>query len=146
MYPYDFANNSNPQLQNLIAQSLQAQQPAQQASVHTPKVNGRNGADAFYLPPNSDTLVLDMNEAIVWSIQTDSAGYKTVTPFDISPHKEFKPEDKFNQLEQRLKRVEEALNGKSNNPGANWKQQRNDAGNRGDVKGRVPAAVPAESC
>lgn len=126
MYPYD------TQLQTALLNSVN-----QQASVHTPRVNGRAGAEAYNLGPNSDVLLLDQNAAIVWSVQTDGAGYKTVTPFDISPHKEIKAEDRFQSLEDRIARLEEALNnGKSNNSKFNPKQQQHhDAGNGGNAQG-----------
>ena len=132
MWPYD----NNPyaqQVQNLLSQQIQP--TVQQPQIHTPKVNGRNGAEAFSLAPNSDVLLLDMNDAIIWSVQTDSAGYKTVTPFDIAPHKEVKAEDRYKQLEDRIARLEESVNAKPNYSGSNnYKQQRNDAGSGGNDK------------
>lgn len=46
-------------------------------------VNGKNGADAFQMAPNSNNLLLDDTAPIVWLVQTDGAGYKSLTPFDI---------------------------------------------------------------
>jgi len=51
------------------------------------RVNGMNGANAYQLPPNSSILLLDDSAPIVWLKITDGAGYPTLTPYDIVPHK-----------------------------------------------------------
>lgn len=51
------------------------------------RVNGKNGAQAYQMPPNSSILLLDVTAPIVWLKITDGAGYPTITPYDISPHK-----------------------------------------------------------
>ena len=138
MWPYDNTGQSNMQLNEQL-QTLMARQITGQAPVHTPKVNGRNGAGAFNMPADSDVLLLDANDPIVWLVQTDGAGYKTITPYDISPHKEVKEEDKFKSLEDRIAKLEEAVrNGKPNTSKPNWSKsgsERNDAGSRSDDKG-----------
>lgn len=109
-----------PTYQNPIATNQLAQMLTQQMGAglsqeeHTVKVNGRPGAEAYQLAANSDKLLLDSSAAIVWLVQTDGAGYKTVTPYDISPHEEKKPEDVYKSLEERIAKIEERLNGKSN--------------------------------
>ena len=103
---------------------------------HTVKVNGRAGAEAYNLPPNSDELLLDLNDPIVWFVQTDGAGYKTVIPYDIAPHKEVTQKDILQSLDQRIAKLEEViLNGKPDNSAtAKSKSERNnDAGNRSNV-------------
>lgn len=50
------------------------------------RVNGRNGAEAFRMAPNSSILLMDENDPIVWMKQTDGAGYATVTPYTVSPY------------------------------------------------------------
>ena len=65
------------------------------------KVNGENGANAINLAPNSSMLALDVNNPIVWLVQSDGAGYKTVTPYDIVPHVTV-------TLEERIARLEKA--------------------------------------
>ena len=57
------------------------------------KVHGREGANAFQMGPNSSLLLLDENDPIVWLAKTDGAGYKTVTPFRITPYEETPPVD-----------------------------------------------------
>ena len=132
MYPSN--DMSFQQTQDLLRSMLNPQQ-TMQTPKHITKVNGRSGAETFYLPPNSDDILLDMNEPIAWFVQTDGAGYKTVTPYDISLHKEIKQEDYIKSMEERITRLEEAINnGKSNIttvvPKSKSGAIRNDAGNR----------------
>ena len=98
MNPYQ-----NQYLQNLIM-------PQQQEVV---KVNGKNGVDAFQLAPNSSALLLDTTAAIVWLVQTDGAGYKTSTAYDITPHVP-EEETQYKTLEERISKLEETINAKSN--------------------------------
>lgn len=92
--------------------------PQQFAPQYTPRkteiihVNGENGAMAFQMMPNSQALLLDDTAPIVWLAQTDGAGYKTVTPYSITPYKQEQPID-IRTLEQRITKIEEAINGKS---------------------------------
>lgn len=131
MNPYEPYPNLYPMNQFMG----QVNQMVPQAQIHTPKVNGREGANSFNMPPNSDALLLDQNEDIIWFVRTDGAGYKTVLPYDFSEHKEVKQEDVLKSMEQRLSKIEEALNnGKFNNSAINNKQ-RNDAGGRGNAQG-----------
>ena len=88
-------------------------------------VNGRNGAEMFQMAPNSNHLLLDDTAPIVWLVQTDGAGYKSLTPFDISPHKDA-PAIDIQSLESRISKLEEILNDKSNNTNnGNNKQYQN---------------------
>ena len=136
MYPYD--NNSQSQFfQNQLLQSIA---PSMQPQArHVTKVNGRAGAESFTLPPNSDDILLDMNEPVIYFIQSDGAGYKTITSYDISIHKEVNQTDLYNTLDQRITKLEEVINGKSNYRPNEQKPksgpERNDASNRGNDKG-----------
>lgn len=65
------------------------------------KVNGKPGVDAFQMGPNSSALLLDETQNIVWLVQTDGAGYKTPTPFVISPYVE-KPQVDVNALNDEV--------------------------------------------
>lgn len=84
------------------------------------KVNGRGGANAFQMGPNSSILLLDETDNVVWLAQTDGAGYKTVTPFDIVPHKEEQKVDmasvisRIEALELSINELKEGQNAKSN--------------------------------
>ena len=97
-YPYQ-----NQYLQNLVM-------PQQQEVV---KVNGKNGVDAYQIAPNSSALLLDTTASIVWLVQTDGAGYKTSTAYDITPHVP-EEETQFKTLEERISKLEETINAKSN--------------------------------
>ena len=96
MNPYQ-----NQYLQNLMM-------PQQQEVV---KVNGKNGVDAFQLAPNSSALLLDTTASIVWLVQTDGAGYKTSTAYDITPHIP-EEEAQYKTLEERISKLEETINAK----------------------------------
>ena len=73
------------------------------------KVNGENGARAYQLAPNSSVLLLDENNPIVWLVQADGAGYKTISPYSITPYQPKPPVD-LNSIEERLKRLEDKIN------------------------------------
>ena len=79
------------------------------------KVNGKNGAEMYAIAPDSSVLLLDLNNPIVWFVQTDSAGYKTIIPYDIKPHEEEPAPDvksideRMNGFDERLRIIEEAL-------------------------------------
>ena len=89
------------------------------------RVNGRNGAMAVQMAPNSSVLVLDETAPFVWLCQTDGAGYLTVTPFDIAPHQEA-PQVSVNDLSARLARLEEIVNGKPD-AGSSKQKRKGDA-------------------
>ena len=87
------------------------------------KVKGQNGAEAFQMAPNSQVLLLDENDPLIWFVQTDGAGYKTATPYSIAPYQPAPPVD-LNSLEQRLTALEEKINAKSYN-GTNKQRKSN---------------------
>lgn len=82
-------------------------QPPAQSSVV--RVNGRPGAEAFQMAPNSEILLLDETAPIVWLKTTDGAGYPRLTPYDIVVHEE-EPAPDYKSLEERIKRLEELWN------------------------------------
>ena len=98
-----------PMFQNPYQARLDAMQQPMAQRCEITRVNGRNGAEAFQLPPNSSSLLLDETAPIVWLAQTDGAGYKTLTPYSISPYQPAPPVD-VQSLEDRVKRLEELLN------------------------------------
>lgn len=104
---YDYTANPlyNPALNPYLGTARPFQQAPRQEVV---KVSGENGARAFPLGANSSALLLDESGVIVWLITTDGAGYKTVAPFDISPH-QTAPAPDFNTLEERITKLEEAM-------------------------------------
>lgn len=78
------------------------------------RVNGENGARAFQMAPNSSVLLLDETAPVVWLVQSDGAGYRTVSPYNITPlqTKEQQDAGKYDSLEARITKLEEAINGK----------------------------------
>ena len=89
------------------------------------KVNGEGGARAYQLFPNSSALLLDENNTIVWVVSTDGAGYKTVTPYSITPYQQA-PAVNVEDLSARLTKLEEVVNAKSYSANAQPKKS-NDA-------------------
>ena len=85
------------------------------------QVNGRAGAESFKMAPNSSALLLDTTGSIIWFARTDGAGYLTVVPYDFKPHEEQPPID-INDIDARLKKLEE-LYGQQSNTTTTKKQQ-----------------------
>ena len=101
-----------------FVQPQQFQQPVmQQPQKQVEKLKGRNAALQYPLGPNSSAWILDESGLISWLITTDSAGYKTVSPYDVSPHQDA-PAPDFGNLEDRIKRLEETVNGITRNSSA----------------------------
>ena len=104
-------NYVNPYLNPYVMQ----QQPFQGTQMSfTPqqqvvKVHGEEGARAYQMGANSSALLLDECGTIVWLATTDGASYKSITPYDITPHQISKPED-YSTLETRISRLEELIN------------------------------------
>ena len=95
--------------QQMPQQYMQQQAPQRQVD----RVNGENGARAFALGPYSSAMLLDESGTIVWMVTTDGAGYKTIAPYDIMPHKE-EPAPDYTNLESRVKKLEDMLGGNQN--------------------------------
>lgn len=70
------------------------------------RVNGENGARAYQLAPNSSVLLLDETAPVVWLAQTDGAGYKTVTPYEIKPLQTTSAQHDVSSLEKRIEKLE----------------------------------------
>ena len=94
------------------------------------KVNGRGGAEAYQLAPNSSILLLDEKDPIIWLKTTDGAGYATVTPYSITLYQPEPPID-IRSLEARIVRLEGRFNEQSDNTGS-WRST--DAADRGADK------------
>ena len=100
-----------------IYNPYQPQMPQIQAAKHEIiRVNGKNGAEAFQMPPNSAIFLLDESAPIVGLKQTDGAGYPTITPYNISPIQTQENQDtnKYEELEKRISELEGIVNAKSN--------------------------------
>lgn len=88
------------------------------------QVRGQNGAEALQMAPNSKVLLLDETDPLIWFVQTDGAGYKTVTPYSITPYQPAPPVD-LNSIELRLSTLEEKINAKSYNGANKQRKQAN---------------------
>ena len=119
--------------QNPYANPYFQPNPYQPSSVI--KVNGENGAKAFTLGANSSALLLDESGLMVWLVTSDGAGYKTVTPYDITPH-QVAPAPDFGSLESRIKRLEDMINGDTADSSATRRRQF-DAGDDQTSKGHA---------
>ena len=79
------------------------------------RVHGRQGAEMYSMGPDSDAIVLDENDPLMWFIQTDSAGYKKIQPYDIKPHEDEPVPDaksideRLNSFDERIRAIEEAF-------------------------------------
>ena len=76
------------------------------------RVSGRPGAEAYQMPPNSEVLLLDETQPVVWLKTTDGAGYPRLNAYDITIHEDEKPVD-YKSIEERIKKLEDAINAKS---------------------------------
>lgn len=105
MYPGNpYANYMGAQAAMNPYQGMQVGAPQMQVT----KVNGEGGANAFAMGPNSSALLLDTSGTMIWAVTTDGAGYKTVVPYDISPHRN-QEQMAVKSLEDRIKRLEEII-------------------------------------
>ena len=84
----------------------QLQMPAPHMEVL--KVHGEAGVDTLQMGPNSSALVLDETAPIVWLVQTDGAGYKTKTPYDINLHTP-EPSPEIKNMDERLDSIDRRL-------------------------------------
>ena len=86
------------------------------------KVNGRDSALQYQLPPNSMSPALfDNNGQVFYIVSTDGTGMKTVETFDFSPHVEQQPvqidgaqfvsKQEYDQFVAKVSAALEALNG-----------------------------------
>lgn len=96
-------------------------------------VNGRGGVDAFRMGPNESILLLDDTAPLVWLCQTDGAGFKTATAFDIALHQDAPVVD-LADINTRLARLEELVNGKPD-AGTSKQKHKPDAADGGEQSG-----------
>lgn len=114
-------NYQNPYLNPYgMAQAMPMMQPVQVV-----RVNGENGARSYQMGANSSALLLDESGLLVWLVTSDGAGYKSVSAYDITPHKT-EPTPDYGSLESRIKRLEELINGNAGNTAAAGKKQPDD--------------------
>ena len=85
------------------------------------KVNGVNGANAYQLMPNSSALLLDESAPRLFLKQSDGAGYSTISSYRLEPYVEEKQPD-LTDLSERITKLEEIVNAKSNTSSTKRKQ------------------------
>lgn len=77
------------------------------------RVNGKNGAEAYQMAPNSSILLLDETAPIVWLKTTDGASYPTLSGYRITPIETQVSTTSmdYSKLEERIAKIEEYING-----------------------------------
>ena len=121
----------NPYAYTQQFQQLPQFQQTMQMSQQVVKVNGENGAKTYQLGANSSALLLDESGTMVWLVTTDGAGYKSVSAYDIVPHQTV-PTPDYGTLENRIKKLEEIVDGYSRNSNAVSKKQSDDRTGKAD--------------
>ena len=115
-------NYQNPFI-NPYGMAPQYQPPVMPAAAQqVVRVNGENGARAYQIGANSSAILLDESGLMIWLVTSDGAGYKTVQAYDIAPHKEA-PAPDYGSLEDRIRRLEEKVNGNTGNTSAAGEKQ-----------------------
>lgn len=122
--PYQSTWNNPYMPQNAVALPYQAPQvqPYQQPVNGVVKVNGRDSAMQYQLPPNSMSPALfDNNGQTFYIVSTDGTGMKTVEAFDFSPHVDEQPikidgaqfvsRTEYDQFVAKVSAALEAING-----------------------------------
>lgn len=110
---------TNPYGQNPIMPTVQQYQQPVNGVI---KVNGRDSALQYQLPPNSMSPALfDNNGKVFYIVSTDGTGMKTVETFDFQPHKDERPieidgaqfvsRDEFDKFVAKVSAALGALNG-----------------------------------
>ena len=110
---------SSPYMPQLPTQTVQ---PYQQPVNGVVKVNGRDSAMQYQLPPNSMSPALfDNNGKVFYIVSTDGTGMKTVEAFDFTPHvdehpvqidgAQFVSRQEFEQFTAKVNAALGALNG-----------------------------------
>lgn len=79
------------------------------------KVKGEGGAKSVKIPPNSSCLAMDLDEAIVYLIVTDSTGYPSVEAYSIQriPTESEKAASAIEKVTATLTAVVEQMNAMS---------------------------------
>ena len=91
-YQPTWVNPYMPQYQQGMPSMSQPMQQYQQPVNGITKVNGRDSALQYQLPPNSMSPALfDNNGRVFYIVSTDGTGMKTVEAFDYTPHVEQQP-------------------------------------------------------
>ena len=104
-FQYNPYNSYNPYNPVSVAGINSPYQPQKQDII---KVNGREGANAYSLQPNSSVLLLDTNQPVIYLKQSDGGGYCNITAYKIEPiEQSYGVSVDTNDLEKRIRRLEE---------------------------------------
>ena len=103
MYQSPFPFSQNPYGVPSPAMNIYQQPAVQKTDIV--KVNGKNGADAYPMAPNSQILLLDETAPRIFLKSTDGAGYAQISAYNITPYEE-EPAIDAKSFEERLKRLE----------------------------------------
>lgn len=104
-------NPVNPYPQNPYMERLQALQQPQAPRCEIIHVNGENGARAFRMAPNSQCLLLDDTNPIIWLCVSDGAGYHTATPYKIEPYTPQNPQQDIQSVYGKIAELEKEIEG-----------------------------------
>ena len=123
--PYVMQPINNPVITaQQMPQMVQPQGPHREIDV----VNGKESALSFLMGPNSSAILVDELKPKIWMVTTDSSGFKAVKGFRVIPDDEDEPKQQTSEkpkendlieklmqqnktLEERLKKLEERMNG-----------------------------------
>lgn len=124
---YPYPSYTSPLYNPFIPATNQGYQVNQLSNVQQPvngivKVNGRDSALQYNLPPNSMSPALfDNNGKVFYVVSTDGTGAKTVETFDFAPHvdeepvsidgAEFVSRSEYDQFVAKVSAALEAING-----------------------------------
>lgn len=101
-------NYGNPFNPYGFGQPMQGTQMSFANQQQVVRVNGENGARSYQIGANSSAMLLDESGTMVWLVTSDGAGYKTVSAYDIIPHKTA-PAPDYGNLESRIKKLEDII-------------------------------------
>lgn len=94
--------------QNPFAQYLMQSLGIQKQPTKVMQVKGKEGANLVDMAPDSEILVMDETDPIIWYIKTDSVGQKDITGLDISIHED-EEKKTMESLEERIARLERMM-------------------------------------
>lgn len=98
-------NNPNWNYSQQMQYQANARAPKQSNKVY---VSGYEAARAYPTPFNSDMLLCDDALDVIYNVETDYQGRKTIQVLDVALHKET-PKVDANALEARIAKLEEAV-------------------------------------
>ena len=81
----------------------------QNQPIHIAEVHGKEGAQAYVIPPGSSILLLDKTDSVVWLKTTDDGGYPSLSKFYITPAEQveqIQKENQYDALKDRLTNIE----------------------------------------